>query len=121
MQITILHNKTCNIWRTTKEIIETILKESGVSAKIEEITVANDAEAKERHFAGSPQVLMDGQDIDPEAGKVTNYHESGCRFYIWKDKLYEGPPREMIEETILNPVRNSEGSQREISNGVKKK
>jgi len=44
---------------------------------------------------------VDGQDIDPMAGKVTNYHESGCRFYIWKDKLHEGPPKEMLEEAIL--------------------
>ena len=34
MKITILHNKTCNIWRTTKGIIETILKENGLSAEI---------------------------------------------------------------------------------------
>jgi len=101
MKITILHNKTCNIWRTTKGIIETILKEGGLSAEIEEVVVANDAEAKDRHFAGSPQVLVDGQDIDPMAGKVSNYHESGCRFYIWKDKLHEGPPKEMLEEAIL--------------------
>ncbi len=101
MKITILHNKTCNIWRTTKGTIEAILKENGTSAEIEEVVIADDAQAKERHFAGSPQVLIDGQDIDPMAEKVTNYHESGCRFYIWKDKLHEGPPREMLEEAIL--------------------
>ncbi|MBI3046662.1 MAG: hypothetical protein HYY86_03965 [Candidatus Harrisonbacteria bacterium] len=101
MKITILHNKTCNIWRTTKGVTETILKENNLSADIKEVVVANDAEAKEYHFAGSPQVFVDGQDIDPMAQKVTNYHESGCRFYIWKDKLNEGPPREMLEEAIL--------------------
>ncbi|MBI1984553.1 MAG: DUF2703 domain-containing protein [Candidatus Wildermuthbacteria bacterium] len=101
MKIAILHNKTCNIWQTTKGIIETTLKENGLEAEIEEIVIANDAEARDRHFAGSPQVLVDGQDIDPEAQKVTNYHESGCRFYIWKDKLHEGPPKEMLGEAIL--------------------
>lgn len=101
MKITILHNKTCNIWLTTKGIIESILKENSLSADIEEAVIASDAEAKEHHFAGSPQVLIDGKDIDPMAEKVTNYHESGCRFYLWKDKLHEGPPKEMLEEVIL--------------------
>ena len=51
------------------------------------------------------------------------------RFYIWKDKLHEGPPKEMLEKAIVNPVRNGEDStrtsslrdkQRETSNEVKK-
>lgn len=101
MKITILHNKTCNIWRTTKGIIESILKDGNISAEIEEVVVANDTEAKDHRFAGSPQVLVDGEDIDPMAGKITNYHESGCRFYMWNDKLHEGPPKEMLEAAIL--------------------
>lgn len=101
MKIIILHNKTCNIWRTTKKIIETILKENNLSAEIQEIIIANDEEAKESHFAGSPQVLVGGRDIDPMAEKITNYHESGCRFYMWNDKLHEGPPKEMLEAAIL--------------------
>lgn len=101
MKITILHNKTCNIWRTTNGIIEAILKENGLSAEIQEVIVASNEEAKKLHFAGSPQVLVDGRDIDPMAEKVTNYHESGCRFYMWNDTLHEGPPREMLEKAML--------------------
>ena len=102
MKITILHNKTCNIYKTTRGIIEDILGESDISAEVEEITVASDEEARKHHFAGSPQVIIDGQDIDSEAHKITNYHESGCRFYMWKNKMYEGPPSDMLKEAILN-------------------
>lgn len=101
MKITILHNKTCNIWRTTKRTIKDILKEKKLSAPIEEIVIASDKMAKTYHFAGSPQVLINGKDIDHMAAQITNYHESGCRFYIWKNNLHEGPPKEMLEDAIL--------------------
>jgi len=106
MTITILHNAICNIWETTKETIETILKENGLTTTIEEIVITNDSEAKEYHFSGSPQILIDGIDIDPMASKITNYHESGCRLYMWKGVLHEGPSKEMLVEAIKKEKRN---------------
>lgn len=100
MKIQILHNKSCNFWLIAKKELEEILKEKGINEPIEEILISNNEEAAQYHFAGSPQIMIDGKDIDPMAEKITNFHESGCRIYFWEGKVYEYPPREMIEEAL---------------------
>lgn len=100
MRIQVLHNESCNFWQIAKKELEEILKERGISVPIEEILIKTDAEAARYRFAGSPQILIDGKDIDPMAEKITNFHESGCRIYFWEGKVYEYPPREMTEEAL---------------------
>ena len=100
MKIQILHNSACGFWQTAKNLLEEVLWEKGITESIEEVFVSSDEEAIHYRFAGSPQILIDGKDIDPMAEKIINFHESGCRFYIWQDKVYEYPPKKMIEEVL---------------------
>jgi len=34
------------------------------------------------------------------AEKVTSYKSAGCRFYIYKEKTHEFPPKEMLEDAL---------------------
>lgn len=100
MKIQILHNKPCNFWQTAKTALDEVLKEKGIQDPVEEVLISDDEEAATYHFAGSPQIMINGKDIDPMAEKITNFHESGCRFYLWKEKVYEYPPKEMITAAL---------------------
>jgi hypothetical protein len=103
LEILILHNRECHVWQTLESELKQWLRLWGLAAKAKVRTelISNDAEARKRKFFGSPQVLINGCDIDPLAQKVTAYHALGCRLYVWKNKVYEYPPKEMVEEAIL--------------------
>ena len=62
------------------------------------IIIKDDKEAQQYKFFGSPQININNKDIDPKAENMKNYHLSGCRMYSYKDRMYEHPPKEMIEE-----------------------
>ncbi|MBI2633833.1 MAG: DUF2703 domain-containing protein [Parcubacteria group bacterium] len=94
MRVQLLHNKDCHVWQK----LFTELQEMGLEPEV--ILVESDEQAREYKFSGSPQVLVEGKDIDPMAERITNYHESGCRVYFWNGKVYEYPPKEMIEAAI---------------------
>ncbi len=97
---TILHNNECNFWETVKHDLESLAKQKELDCTIEDVLVANDGEARRWKFAGSPQLLINGKDIDPMADRITNYHASGCRPVVWKGKLYEYVPVEMIAAAL---------------------
>ena len=98
--ITVLHNDQCTFWQKTKADLETLLGEKQISVPIGEVLIGNDEAAKEHKFFGSPQVEINGQDIDPMAKMVTAYHASGCRPYFWQDNFQDFPPREMLKEAL---------------------
>ncbi|MFN7088215.1 MAG: DUF2703 domain-containing protein [Candidatus Paceibacteria bacterium] len=95
MTVQLLHNKECHIW---KKVLEE-LRALGVEPEV--ILVKNDEDALRYRFFGSPQILVDGRDIDPMASQISNYHTIGCRLYIWKGKVYEYPPREMLMKALF--------------------
>jgi len=97
---TIFHNKECNFWRILKGRLEKFISEKHLDAEIEEVLINNEEEAKKYRFAGSPQLTLNGKDIDPMANLITNFHIAGCRPVFWKGKSYDYPPMEMVEEAI---------------------
>ncbi len=96
----ILHNKECNYWFLLKKDLENLIQEKNLDAEIKEILIENDKQAKKLKFSGSPQLLINGKDIDPMSEKIINYHAGGCRPILYQDKLYDWPPREMIEKAL---------------------
>lgn len=94
MKIQLLHNKDCHV----REKFLAELQEMGLEPEI--ILIENDEEAEKYKFAGSTQLLIDGKDIDPMAEKILNYHESGCRIYLWNGNIYEYPPKEMVKTAL---------------------
>lgn len=110
----------CPWWVTTKELIKKVIDELQIEAKIEEILIDSDDKAKNYGFAGSPTILVNGQDIEELVKKVPYLPgeqrakerdlpefihrecSSGCRLYHYQGKIYLYPPIEMVEEAILN-------------------
>jgi len=100
LKIQVLHNKECTFWPLAREMLEHMIAEQKLDAKLEEVLVSNDGEAAAHRFAGSPQVTINGRDIDAMAERITNFHASGCRPYFFEGKAYDYPSREMIEEAL---------------------
>ena len=100
LKIQVLHNRECNFWQITRKMLVEIIAERNLDAKLEEVLIADDAEAAQYRFAGSPQVVVNGYDVDPEAHRITNFHASGCRPYFYGGKHYDYPPRAMLEEAM---------------------
>lgn len=97
---TILHNAECNFWEILKRDIERMAKERNLEYAIEEVFIHDDEEAQKWKFAGSPQLLINGADVDPNASKISNYHASGCRPVMYHGVFYEYVPLALVEEVI---------------------
>lgn len=100
LKIQVLHNRECNFWQVAWQTLEQMIAEGKLDAHLEEVLIADDIQARQFRFAGSPQVMINGQDIDPEASRVTNFHASGCRPYFWQGEHSDYPPRAMLEEAV---------------------
>lgn len=105
VDINLIRNEECHIWQTAEKILKEALKENGLLQEYKVIVVKNNEEAQKYRFFGSPQITIDGVDIDPMAAKATQFQAEGCRFYMWeaegpkgsrRSKRYEYPPKEMI-------------------------
>ncbi len=104
-KIQVLHNRECNFWQLAWKLLEGLIREKNLNVRLEEVLISNDAEAATYRFAGSPQIMVNGQDIDPEAKRVTNFHAGGCRPYFYRGNHFDYPPREMIEEAITQSMK----------------
>lgn len=100
LDIKILHNRECGFWREVLATVQGVLIQKNIEGRVEEVLVSSDEQAKKLRFFGSPQVIINGRDIDPKAETVTSFHSSGCRPFFYRDQFYDYPPREMIEEAI---------------------
>ena len=91
-----LRNPSCLFWVEAQKVLINVLRENGVDAIPEVILIDTDEKARERKFFGSPHITINGEDIDPMAKKMTNYHVGGCRLYLYEGKVYNYPPPQMI-------------------------
>lgn len=99
--ITLIHNVQCHVWKKALDEIEAALKELALDINYCVLVVTTENQAQEQKFPGSPTIKVNGKDIDPMAENLTNYNLLGCRTYLYKDKIYEYPPKEMIKEALL--------------------
>jgi len=74
INIDILYVDGCSSTPQTVKLIEEVLSEVGVDAKINLKLISNSEEAKEYKLFGSPTVQINGLDIDP---KVRDQNWSG--------------------------------------------
>jgi hypothetical protein len=84
------------------ELVQRIADDLGISAVIHEREIRSPAEARRIRFRGSPSLLINGQDIEPDDDYAGPYSLS-CR-------LYGGaglPSREMVEGAVLAAARRS--------------
>jgi len=104
MKIELLHTESCHIWQKALEVLEEMLKEMKIYEKVKVTIVKNDKEAAKYKFAGSPQIKINGKDIDPMASRIRTYTANSCRQYFYEGKIYEYPPKEMILKALRNGI-----------------
>jgi len=75
-----------------------VLNEEAVNAEIDIIKVESDEQAEQLRFVGSPTILLNGDDIDPQ---VNNRYGLACRAYKLEDgRISPLPSEEMIRRAI---------------------
>jgi len=100
MKIQLIRNEGCHIWQTAEKVLKEALTEAGLPDGYEVVVVKDDQDAQKYRFFGSPQITIDGVDMDTQAAKATAFKTEGCRVYVWEGKMYEYPPKEMLLQRL---------------------
>jgi hypothetical protein len=99
VQVELLYWRGCPSYPEAKGLLEQVLAERGIEARVDmrEVTTQEDAEAL--RFPGSPTIRIDGSDIDPRG--AASPPALNCRIYLLSDgRVSPIPTREMIEEAL---------------------
>lgn len=102
VRIEILAREDCPNRGMALVVVERVVGETGIPAEIEVVEVESDEEAEEYRVLGSPTVLVDGRDVDPEPIPVS---------YTADDRIYKTdrgpcgwPEPEWIRSALLRAV-----------------
>ncbi len=114
MRVTFLYWPECDSHEAALERLTEVLSEERVEHDLEVVEVITEEEARRRGFGGSPTILIDGVDIDPDgrdpAGRLT------CRAYRKLDgSIGPLPEKELIRRAIrkrLSGGRDGENQNR---------
>ncbi len=94
--IEILYFDGCPHHEQTLELVSEVVAELGIETEIRPVRIETNEEARERRFLGSPSILVNGIDIEPEARGGTGDFALCCRIYSTGGV----PPRELLIEAI---------------------
>jgi len=98
LKISFLYSEDCPSHHEALNRLRKIIDQEGVAAKIEIVKVKNNQEAVTLHLRGSPTILMDGVDIDPNS---TEQFGLGCRVYRLEDgRISPLPSESMIRKAL---------------------
>jgi hypothetical protein len=81
------------------QFIKQIMADLDLAVTVAEVPITTPEDAQNRRFLGSPTVLVNGRDIDPNARQQTRYGLS-CRVYPGMARL---PPEDMIRAALQSP------------------
>lgn len=112
MKIRLLHTKQCHAWQEAENQLKEALKKASLTNDHEAVLLVSEDDVKKYHFSGSPQITVDGDDVDPMAKNITNFSLSSCRLYFYKGKFYDFPPKEMILEKLKGIIQFSKSKMR---------
>ena len=81
------------------ELVERVVSELGVEARVRRIEVADHEEAATHRFLGSPTIRVNGRDIEPSAGERAG-HTLACRVYQTDNGLRGAPDERWLRATL---------------------
>jgi hypothetical protein len=84
-------------------VVERVVDETGIPAAIEIVEVASDEDAETYRALGSPTVLVDGRDVDPEPSLTADY-SADDRIYRTHRGPCGWPEPEWIRDALLRAV-----------------
>lgn len=117
MKIQFLFWEDCSSHPGAWQRLHDVLDELGIEAAVERIEITTDAEAQQWGFAGSPTILVDGQDIDPQPNRPARLT---CRIYFHEDgRPSPLPSRAMIARAVLaaQPANQTDPAPRHTTKG----
>ena len=99
VHVTFLFYEDCPSHELAIERLREVLNEEDIDTEVEVVKVESEEQAQERHFVGSPTILLTGQDIDPLP--PDSYYALTCRAYHLEDgRISPLPSRGMLKRAI---------------------
>jgi len=111
MKIEVLYFDGCPNHESLVDHLPRLLAREGIDAPIVLRKIEDADQAEHERFLGSPTVLVDGRDVEPDAGSRDDYGLK-CRIYRSPAGLTGLPPDEWILGALgdCDPSRGRPGS-----------
>ena len=107
--IEILAREDCPSRGMAIAVVERVVAETGVPARIEVVDVTSEAQAQERRFLGSPTVRVEGRDVDQRLNGRTEFTLAD-RIYRTDRGLAGWPDAAWVREALLRAVAQTTGN-----------
>ena len=101
MKIELLYFDGCPSWGAALKNLQTALKDENLSASIEMVNVADDDDATQLKFLGSPHFRVDGEDLWHEEREI---YSLSCRVYPTPEGIKGFPTVQMLREKLRTAV-----------------
>ena len=92
-----LHIDDCPNWEGASAAVRDALDDVGLAVPVEDVLVRTEAEAAATGFAGSPTILVDGEDLFPGAASGPDL---ACRIYPTERGLAGAPTRAQMADAL---------------------
>jgi hypothetical protein len=102
VRVAILAREDCPNRGMAIAVVERVVDETGIPAEIEVVELADAEEAEEYRVLGSPTVLVDGRDVDPEP--LYEGFSADDRLYKTPRGPSGWPEAEWIRDALLRAV-----------------
>ncbi len=101
MNIQFLWWEDCPSHPKAWERLQQVLADLSLDVHVERIEVTTDEQAERLHFPGSPTILVNGKDIDPQASQFPA--RLTCRLYLKEDgRPSPVPSKAMIKRALMS-------------------
>jgi hypothetical protein len=102
VRIEVLAREDCPNRGMALVVVERVVDEIGIPVEIEVVEVESDSDAEEYRVLGSPTVLVDGRDVDPEPIPVD--YTADDRIYRTERGPSGWPEPEWIRDAVLRAI-----------------
>jgi len=100
MKVQVFHIEECPSWEEAGARARQALDGVGLAdVAVEFVVIRTRNEAASTAFAGSPTIVVDGEDLFPSDGQTTSL---ACRVYFTEHGLAGTPTRPQIERALQN-------------------
>lgn len=100
VRVEVLARRDCPNRGIAITLVERVVRETGVPARIELVDMTTESQARRRRFLGSPTVRVDGRDVEPGSNGRTGF-TLACRVYRTTRGLAGWPDERWIREALL--------------------
>jgi len=98
LRVTFQYTEDCPSHEQALDRLRRVLAEQGVNVNVQIIRVESDEQAKRLKFVGSPTILLNDVDIDPQHN---DHYGLACRAYKLEDgRISPLPSESMIRRAI---------------------